>query len=265
MKNFILSFLIFLPFWVSAQINHTDSNGLRQGLWKKEYPNGRLMYEGNFRDGKPVGGWKRYHESGQVKAIISYHENSDSAFVQLFDEWGKKVTEGNYIGEKKAGVWILFSENRKVAEENYSGGVKCGISRKFYQTGEVLEESEWQNGVQEGKYQVFFKNGKPFMQCKFSNNQRNGLFLSYFQNGRVELEAYYKNNLRDSEWKYFSETGDYIYSLKYDNGTLLNPAVRDSIDNLQLQNIESGKNSILDPEKFMQDPSEYMMKMKIYQ
>jgi hypothetical protein len=56
-----------------------------------------------------------------------------------------------------------------------------------------------------------------------------------------------------------------LYSLKYAEGTLLNPEVRDSIDNLQLQTIEKGKNGILDPEKFMNAPSEYMMKMKIYQ
>jgi antitoxin component YwqK of YwqJK toxin-antitoxin module len=185
--------------------------------------------------------------------------------AKLFDEWGNKVAEGIFVGEKKAGTWILFSENRKIAEENFVNGLKQGISRKFYNTGEVLEETEWQNGRQEGKYQVFFKDGKPYMQCKFSNNQRNGICLSYFQNGRIELEASYKNNLRDGEWKYYNENGEFLYSLKYAEGTLLNPEVRDSIDNLQLQTIEKGKNGILDPEKFMNDPSEYMMKMKIYQ
>jgi alkyl sulfatase BDS1-like metallo-beta-lactamase superfamily hydrolase len=48
--------------------------------------------------------------------------------------------------------------------------------------------------------------------------------------------------------------------LLYNEGVLLNPEVRDSIDNVQMQNLEKGKNTILDPEKFMQDPTEYMMK-----
>jgi antitoxin component YwqK of YwqJK toxin-antitoxin module len=264
MKNFIFTILILLPFLVFSQENNTDANGLRQGLWKKQYPNGKSMYEGQFRDGKPVGEWKRYFEGGQVKAIIRYKENSDTAFTQLFDEWGKKLTEGNYVNEKKEGTWTIFSENRKVAEENYVNGLKDGICRKFYDSGQLLEESEWKNGKQEGKYQVFYKTGQPYMQCKYSNNQRNGLCLSYYTNGRLEMEAYYKNSLRTDDWKFYNENGEHLYTLKYNEGKLLNPEVRDSIDNLQMQKLEDGKSSIPDPEKFMQDPSEYMRKMKIY-
>ena len=145
-----------------------------------------------------------------------------------------------------------------------ANGQKHGKSRKYYETGEVWEETEWRDGKQEEKYQVFFKTGEPFFQCKMSNNQRNGLCLTYFQNGRVELEAYYKNGLHHGEWKYYNDKGEYLYSLKYNEGEILNPNVRDSIANLQIQNMERGKDSIADPEKYMADPSEYMMKKNIY-
>ena len=102
------------------------------------------------------------------------------------------------------------------------------------------------------------------MQCKFSNNMRNGLCITYFQNGKLELDGNYKNNLRQGNWKYYNEKGELLYNLKYNEGKLLNPEVRDSIDNLQMQNLERGKNSLLDPEKFMENPSEYMLKNKIY-
>ena len=63
MKIVILIF-IFLPFFSFSQINQSDTNGLRQGFWKKEYPNGGLIYKGNFKDGKPVGEWKRFYKGG---------------------------------------------------------------------------------------------------------------------------------------------------------------------------------------------------------
>jgi antitoxin component YwqK of YwqJK toxin-antitoxin module len=260
----LIILILFSPLFAFSQINQTDANGLRQGFWEKQQPNGRLMYEGNFKDGKPVGEWKRYHTGGQVKAIIKYQADSDSAFTQLFDEWGKKVAEGMYLNEKKAGLWIYFSEGRKVADEHFEEGEKHGKSRKYYQTGEVWEETDWVHGKQEGSYRVFFQSGEPFFQCKMSNNQRNGLCLTYFQNGRVELEASYKNGLRHGEWKYFDEQGNYCYSLFYDTGKILNPEVRDSISNLQIKMMEVGKDSVPDPEKYMQDPSEYMLKMNIY-
>jgi len=33
---------------------------------------------------------------------------------------------------------------------------------------------------------------------------------------------------------------------------------------LQLKNMEMGKDTIIDPEKYMDDPTEYMMKKNIY-
>lgn len=262
MQKLVLFLVLFVPVALFAQVNQTDSEGLRQGKWQKNYPNGRPMYEGMFKNGKPVGEWTRFHEGGQVKAKIRYNENSDSASAELFGKWGKKIAEGVYLNEKREGKWIFFSDNVKVSEEEFSKGLKHGISRTFYSSGEVLEESEWQNGVHDGNYRVFFKNGKPFMQCKFSNGKRNGLCLSYFQNGRIEMEAYYKNNLRDGEWKFYNGQGEHLYTLIYQKGQLLNPEVRDSIDNAQIINLESNRSSVPDPEKFMENPSEYMMQMQ---
>ncbi len=259
-----LLFIFLTPFLAISQINQTDLNGLRQGFWQKNQPNGQLLYQGNFKDNKPVGEWKRYHTGGQVKAIIGYRADSDSADARLFDEWGKKVAEGIYLNEKKSGLWTYYSENVKIAAEHFQEGLKQGESVRFFETGETGEISNWVAGEQEGNYSVFFKNGNPFFQCKMKNNKRNGLCLTYFRNGRVELEAHYVNGLRDGEWKYFDENGNHIYSLIYNNGKILNPGVRDSISNLQMQKLEKGKGTITDPEKYMDNPSEYLLKMNVY-
>lgn len=259
----ILILIFLLPVVAFSQINQTDNNGLKQGRWQKMQPNGKPMYDGYFKDNKPVGEWKRFHENGRVKATISYKAGSDSAFTVMFDEAGKKMAEGIFLNEQKTGLWKYFSENRVIAEERFEKGVKNGKVRKFYDTGEICEETDWVNGKQEGSYQVFFKNGKPFFQCKMSNNQRNGLCLSYFENGRLEMEAAYKNDLRDGEWKYYNKEGKYLYSLFFDNGKLLNPQVRDSIANQQILDMEKGKDSVIDPEKYISDPSEYMQKANI--
>jgi antitoxin component YwqK of YwqJK toxin-antitoxin module len=79
----------------------------------------------------------------------------------------------------------------------------------------------------------------------------------------LELDAIYKNNLRHGKWKFY-ENGEFQYLLEYNNGKILNPEVLDSIANVKMQNIEKNKGTITDPEKFIEDPSEYMRKMKIY-
>ena len=263
MKAFFLLFFL-MPFVAFSQINQTDSNGLKQGRWQKMQANGKPLYDGYFNDDKPTGEWKRFHTNGRIKATISYKSGSDSALTVMFDETGKKMAEGVFINEQKAGLWKYFSENKVIAEESFEKGMKNGKSRKFYTTGELWEETEWKDGKQEGSYQVFFKNGKPFFQCKMSNDQRNGLCLSYFDNGRVELEAGYKNSVRHGEWKYFDKEGRHKYSLFYNEGEILNPKVRDSIANQQIMDMERNKDSVVDPEKYLADPTGYMEKAKIF-
>lgn len=258
--TFILVLILF-SFLALSQNNQIDANGLKQGKWEKRQPNGRLIYEGSFKDDKPVGEWKRYHPGGQVKAVLNY--TGDTATVRFFDLWRKPVAEGTYYKQKKEGTWKTFSQNRIIAEESFKNDMKHGTSKKFYETGEVMEETDWVNDKQEGNHQVFFKNGKPYLQFKMSNNQRHGVCISYYQNGQRELEGYYTKGLRDKEWRFYDLSGNLSYTLFYDNGELLNPAVRDSISNLSLENLEKGKEGIPDPEKYLQNPSEYMDKMNI--
>jgi antitoxin component YwqK of YwqJK toxin-antitoxin module len=260
MRKIILFIILISPLTILSQVNRIDSGGLRQGKWQKKYPDGGLIYEGEFKDGKPVGEWTRYHETGQVKAKIRYSDNSDSAYVRLFDKRSSKIAEGYYINEKKTGKWTYYSNGKVISEENFLNGEKDGLSRNFYTSGEILDETEWRNGKKEGKYQAYFKGGKPYMQCKFSNDKRNGLCLTRFRNGRVEMEAYYLDNLRDGEWNFYDEKGDLLYTLKYEKGKILNKDLRDSIDNLEMQQLEKNRRAIPDPEKFMQNPAEYIMR-----
>lgn len=259
MKALILLFFIFFILTLSGQevINQTDKNGLRQGRWSKHYPNGRLMYEGFFSDGKPSGEWKRFHENGALKAVMNY--KADSAYTSLYDESGKLIAEGLYINELKSGLWILYHGDRKIAEENFTGGFKNGSCRKYYPTGELLEETEWLNGQQAGKSRFFFNDGKPYLEFMYAGGKRNGYCISYFPSGAMELDAFYKNDLKHNDWNYYNENGTLLYTLKYQEGRLLNPEVLDSLESKKFEELENQRGTIPDPENFLENPSEYLL------
>ncbi len=258
MKYSILLFLL-LPLLTFSQqtINQTDSRGLKQGYWQKKYPSGTLMYEGYFTDGKPTGHWKRYHESGGVKAILQYSEKGDSVKALLFENSEEPVAEGSYVGEKKEGLWIYFSGKIKIAEERFSGGLKNGQCRKYYNSGELLEESEWKNNQLEGKYSAYFQSGKPYLQCMYSQNRRNGRCFSYFQSGNPEVESFYQNDLPEGTWKYFDDEGNLRYTLIYEKGLLKNPEVLLELDSDELDSLEKQRDRFAYPEKYLQNPEEY--------
>ncbi len=256
----IIFLFIMAPLFTCAQekINHTDASGLRQGLWQKKYPNGRLMYKGEFRNDKPVGEWKRWHETGRLKAILKYSASSDSVKAQLFGDSSDPIAEGYYIGGKKTGLWNFFSNGVKLAEENFIGDKKNGTCRKFYPTGELLEESEWKDDLLEGKTRSFYKSGKPYLECNYKNNQRNGKGITYYPDGSRESDFYYKYDLPDSTWIYYDRTGNTRYILYYKEGKLKNPEVLQKLDSQELEELENKRENLVDPEKFLESPEEFL-------
>ena len=78
---FILFSLVYAINSAFAQtdtvFNQVDKNNMKQGYWKKDFPNGKLMYKGFFKNNKPVGEMRRYYETGELKAILNYQENNN--------------------------------------------------------------------------------------------------------------------------------------------------------------------------------------------
>jgi len=260
MRGLIFCFLFLISGSLLAQnsVNQLDVQGRKQGYWTKKDSDGKLVYQATFKDDKPVGEMKRFHPNGRLKAILNFTEGNDTSDGQLFDESGKLVANGKYEGQKKTGEWKYMDNSKVVSTENYSNGLKNGTSKRFYKTGELLEESNWQNDKLHGIYRSFFQDGKPFLECLYSGGKKNGSFITWFSNGFMELDAQFTNDLRDKDWKYFDETAKLRYILKFELGKLVNQEVQDSIDRANSAIFRPKGDSIPDPEKFIQNPEEYL-------
>jgi len=256
----ILLILFLLPLMAATQpaVNHTDANGLKQGPWQKKYPNGKLMYQGHFTNGKPTGEWKRWLDTGSLKAILLYSETSDSVKARLYEGMSNPVAEGTYFGEKKTGTWTYFSKGSVIAREEFSAGLKNGTCRKYYPSGEILEESQWENDQLHGTYRALFTSGKPFLECTYKNGKRDGTLTGYYPSGAIEVRSLYRNDLPDGPWTFFGEKGDTLYILHYSAGKLQNPEVLDSLDTKKLEELEKQRDRLVDPEKYLEDPEGFL-------
>lgn len=262
MHKLIVLVFIFITTGILAQnkINQTDAQGRKQGVWMKKDVEGKLIYQATFKDDKPLGEMKRFHPNGVVKAILNFSESTNESDAQLFDEKGKLIAQGKYDGQKKTGEWKYLADGKVISTETYQNGQKQGTTKRFYKSGEILEESNWVADQMNGMYKSYFQGGKVFLECNYSNGKRNGSFKTWSPGGVVELEAYYANDVKDKEWKYYDESGKLLFTLKYELGQLLNPEVQDSLDKAQSKDYTPG--GIPDPEKFMQNPEEYMLLMQ---
>lgn len=265
MRGLIICLFLLMSGSMIAQntVNQVDAQGRKQGSWIKKDFEGKLIYQATFKDDKPVGEMKRFHPNGNLKAVMNFTEGTDESDAQLFDERGKMIAKGKYSGQKKTGEWTYLLDSKVVSTETYVNGQKNGTSKRFYKTGELLEESNWQNDKLNGIYRTYFQDGKAFLECTYTEGLRNGTFKTWFANGKPELEAIYTNDTRDKDWKYYRPGGELQYTLKFELGKLLNPEVQDRMDKEKTDTYRSKGDSVPDPEKFMQNPEEYMRLMQI--
>ncbi len=265
MRGLIICLFLLMSGSIIAQntINQVDTQGRKQGFWTKKDSEGKLIYEATFKDDKPVGEMKRFYPNGILKAAMNFMEGTDATDAQLFDERGKLIAKGKYLDQKKTGEWTYLLDSKVVSTESYLNGQKNGICKRFYKTGELLEESNWQNDKLNGIYRSYFQDGKTFMECTYSEGNQNGTFKTWFPNGTLELDANFTNDNKDKDWKYFNESGELQYTLKYELGKLLNPEVQARIEEERTGTFKSKGDSVPDPEKYMQNPEEYMRLMQI--
>jgi antitoxin component YwqK of YwqJK toxin-antitoxin module len=135
----IIIMISLLPVLVNSQtekiINQTDNSGKKQGHWIRKYPNGNVMYDGNFRNDMPVGDFKRYYEDQTMKSFLVFNENGTEASATLYYQNGFAASKGKYVNQLKEGQWQFFSvliEGMLINEENYLNNKRHGLSRKFY-------------------------------------------------------------------------------------------------------------------------------------
>ena len=218
-----LYILIALPgfcFSIQAQndtINQTDDSGRKQGYWEKSFPNGKLMYQGYFKDDKPVGEMRRFYETGELKAIMSYKENSPCVYTRFYYNDGEIAGEGNYCGNQKDSLWTYYSfySGAITSTENYSNGIKHGLERQYYPNGQVSEEIEWNNGARHGVWNQYFDDGTVKLNSSYVYNKVSGPYTFYWPNGNLYIKGQFVDNKRHGKWLFYTDDGQLKSEIDY--------------------------------------------------
>jgi len=124
--------------------NYKD--GKKDGLWKRYYKNSeQLNWTVNYKDGEHIGESIVYHENGNIDSIKNH--KADEEYTIYHDDEGRKKEEGCFKDSKQDGKWIMYHENGQIAcEEHYEMGVENGRWIFYDEKGSVVEEQIWLNG-----------------------------------------------------------------------------------------------------------------------
>lgn len=106
----------------SKIIYSSELNGKFQAYSDKD---GRIMEEGNYKNGNKVGTWNAYHPGGKMKAVVSNYKNGKlEGEMATYDKRGKIISTCDYKDGLKHGTFKLYDKKGKVtSEKRFSEGM----------------------------------------------------------------------------------------------------------------------------------------------
>lgn len=249
MRQFSVLFLLLFSLSLFAQnepINRTDSQGRKQGFWKKIDDNGKLIYEGRFVNNVPTGEFRYYHDNGELKSISEFLNGVHKVKTTLFHPNGKAAAEGIFVDQIKDGEWKYWdTDGTLITLENYKNGVKEGVWATYSaNTGIILQEEHFLNGKLHGVCKTFFADGNISNLITYVDGKRNGLSESYLVDKKVATHGFYHNNRKTGVWEYYDQSGNlrktveflqdrpqkcYLHFARVVNGAAVKPTKQSSL------------------------------------
>ena len=118
-------------------------NGKKNGYGKEYSFDGKIISEGSYKSGLKNGKFKEYYNDGKIFFEGEYMNGK---------EWNSKVydKDGNIIYEKKngegIGIELSYSDNIEFKGE-YSNGLKNGKEKEYYEEGKLFFEGNYLNDL----------------------------------------------------------------------------------------------------------------------
>jgi antitoxin component YwqK of YwqJK toxin-antitoxin module len=155
------------------------------GIIFKKYPNGKLKFEHEFKDGKKNGIAKDWYENGQLLGEMLFKNGNEEGLFKLFDENGDVFNEINYKNGRQDGLQRLWHNGNLIHEINFKDGKQNGLERSWYDNGQLTWETNYKNGLIDGISRTYYQSGKLYKQNNFINGKYDGLQIIYSEEGNI--------------------------------------------------------------------------------
>jgi antitoxin component YwqK of YwqJK toxin-antitoxin module len=198
--------------------NRKDENGLKQGLWRTYFDNGRPRTEAFFLDDLLTGTYKEFEENGNIKVLLQYAngniiEEKDTVAMDIeirneYDNEGNLIKSGSYRESVPVGIHRTYDKNGKVIDAILydNNGIKTG-------QGIITNE-----GKKEGDWKYFYRERRISATGKYSNNLQTGNWKYFYLDGKTEQTGNYKQGKTDGLWQWFYSDGSLKREEEYYEG-----------------------------------------------
>ena len=200
-STLVKSLLIYLLMTLPAIAETLDDLVVRDGLLYKKFTDVPFSGEiegkasGKLKNGKWHGRRLYFYSNGQLAERANYNNGLLEGKSTSYNENGTIWLEGEYLNNKKQGLWKISNAN-----------------------GKLLKHKTYKDGVLTGTYASFYLNGNTSQTGQCSLGKREGKWESFHENGKIRRMGMYRNDLKEGEWLTYDESGTLFSSKVYLNG-----------------------------------------------
>jgi antitoxin component YwqK of YwqJK toxin-antitoxin module len=96
---------------------YTYKNGLRNGVYKELFTNGKLKAEGTYKDGNLDGKQVRYRADGSKESVVYYKHAVKNGQAEFYNPYGEVIKRVYYLNDKVLEGAKLEQHLQKIKEE----------------------------------------------------------------------------------------------------------------------------------------------------
>ena len=182
-------------------------NNMPHGKGKKYYRNGKILYEGDFINGKFDGKGKYIYDDGEYYEGDFKKGLRNGEGTEYYSN--EKINyEGYFIKDKYEGEGKYIWEDGTYYIGHWKNGLRNGKGKQYNSSGNVIYEGIYCDDKIDGFGKYFWENGE-YYEGRFKEGQLHGYGKNYYSNGNIKYEGHFKHGERDGEGKYFYKDGRY--------------------------------------------------------
>lgn len=95
-------------------------------------------------------------------------------------------------------------------EYTLKNGKKDGIALKYYESGELMQKSNWIEGEKVGKSFTYYKNGEKKYVADFENSKQDGWTFHYDSSGNLKAKQKFVEGHLDGEFEEYYANGELL-------------------------------------------------------
>ena len=164
-------------------------NGKKNGKGKEYNEDDIIIFEGNYLNGKRSGKGKENDVDGTLMYKGEYLNGERNGKGKEY-YWNKQLKfEGEYLNGKQWNGIGYEGKKKKLYEMKNGKGFKKEYTCDFY----FYFEGEYLNGEKNGKGKEYIDDDKLIFEGEYLNGKRNGKGKEYYENGKLKFEGEYLN------------------------------------------------------------------------